>query len=71
MARTEGMEASHRNVVWKMTPEVARQVATLIEMCESDPFHLRHELATDLRHFANAAESQRQSGHTPNMRIVR
>lgn len=71
MARTEGMEANARNVTWRMTPEVARQVATLIEMCESDPFHLRHELATDLRHFANAAEAQRHPHENTNMRIVR
>lgn len=71
MARTEGMEADHGNVTWKMTPEAARQVATLIEMCEADPFHLRHELATDLRHFANAAQAQRGGHRTTNMRIVR
>lgn len=71
MARTEGMEADHGWVRWTMTPEVARQVATLIEMCEADPFHLRHELATDLRHFANAARAQRGGHRTTNMRIVR
>lgn len=71
MARTEGMEASLGNVLWQMTPEVARQVATLIEMCESDPFHLRQHLATDLRHFANAAEAQRATPTTTRMRIVR
>lgn len=70
MARTEGMEAGFGNVEWKMTPEVARQVATLIEMCEADPFHLRLHLAQDLRHFANAAEAQRNRP-TANMRIVR
>lgn len=69
MARTEGMAASFGNVEWTMTPEVARQVATLIEMCESDPFHLRQHLASDLRHFANAAEAQRHPN--TNMRIVR
>ena len=71
MARTEGMEADHGNVTWKMTPEVARQVATLVEMCEADPFNLRHEIATDLRHFANAAEVQRRPHKNTNMRIVR
>ena len=71
MARTDGMEANLGNVTWRMTPEVARQVATLIEMCESDPFHLRHELASDLRHFANAAEAQRATPTRTKMRIVR
>ena len=71
MARTDGMEADHRKVIWKMTPEVARQVATLVEMCEADPFNLRHEIATDLRHFANAAEAQRRPHKNTNMRIVR
>lgn len=63
MARTEGMEVDeHGRVVWRMEPAEARQVATLIEMCEPDPFRLRAHLATDLRHFAQIAELARMDG---------
>lgn len=65
------MEADYGWVRWTMPPEVARQLATLVEMCEADPFNLRHEIATDLRHFANAAEAQRATPTTTKMRIVR
>lgn len=63
MAQTEGLRAEGRRVEWTLTPEQARQLATIVEMTEADPFLMADEIAYDLRRAANAA-TQNRAGAT-------